>query len=174
MSARPDSPATPGSTTPDEERRSLLEEIYGPDGPPDFEAFSGPLHWPALPAADAPRAWQDLRTWVEALVERYPHLDHHVIPNCWWLHNSHVEALQALRDHERLSYTDTSPATAGVDWHRAFAFIETRLREWTAQTGCGATHEPHPHRLQPPPDDQWEAFVTADQQHRHRPAQPGQ
>ena len=89
----------------------------------------------------------DLRTWVERLMARFSHLDHHVIPRCWFLHNGHVEALAALRDQERVNYGETAPGTAGVDWHRAFRDVEARLREWTAQLACGATHEPRSVKL---------------------------
>ena len=139
-----------------------LAALFGPEGPPDLDEIAPPIHWPSLPAPDCRQAWNDLRAWVESLAQRYPHLDHHVIPMCWWRHPGHVEALQALKDHERLSYCDTAPASAAVEWHRAFHDIETRLREWTAQLSCGSRHEQVPTRLRPISEADWEGFIAED------------
>jgi hypothetical protein len=152
------------------EQLARLAELFGSDGPPDLQEVEGPLRWSAIPASEAAEEWTDLRGWVEALVTRFPHLDHHVIPLCWWQHNGHVEVLAALRDHERICYSDSSPATAAVDWHRAFRDIESRLREWTATLACGSTHDP---RLRPPrtvDEDDWAAFVAQDIQRREQAA----
>lgn len=59
------------------------------------------------------------------------------LPPCWYRHNDLVEALSTLRDHERISYSDTAPPTAAVAWHSAFRDIETRLRGWIAELRCG-------------------------------------
>ncbi|MHB1533914.1 MAG: hypothetical protein ACYC1D_04730 [Acidimicrobiales bacterium] len=150
----------------DDARLSALAALFGAGGPPDLDNVTSPVHWPSLPAADTRAEWGELRSWVDNLTERFGHLDHHVIPLCWWRHNGHVEALQALRDHERVSYSETAPGTAGVDWHRAFRDIEGRLREWTAQLPCGARHEQRPTRLRLTTDDGWRAFVDADESRR--------
>jgi len=102
---------------------------------------------------------------------RFSHLDHHVIPRCWFLHNGHVEALVALRDQERVNYGETAPGTAGVDWHRAFRDIEARLREWTGLLACGAAHEVRTHQTRSLDADQWDHFVTSDMNERKRKAE---
>lgn len=150
---------------------AAIEALFGAGGPPDFDDIGGPLCWPKLPAADAPEVWAELRRWVEQLIERFSHLDHHAIPNCWWRHNGHVEALVALRDHERMCYSDSSPATAGVEWHRAFRDIEARLREWTSTLACGSAHDPRPRPDRVPDAPEWEDFVAADT-HGRAQAQP--
>ena len=104
-------------------------------------------------------------------MERFSHLDHHVIPRCWFLHNGHVEALAALRDQERVNYFETAPGTAGVDWHRAFRDVEMRLREWTAQLACGATHEVRAHQVRSLDSDEWDCFVKSDMTERKTNAQ---
>lgn len=114
-----------------------------------------PVFWPGLCAEEAAQEWANLARWVTRLVERFS-LDHHVVPRCWWQHNSHVEALAALRDHERASYADTAAPTAALEWHRAFRDIEVRLRDWTGRLACGARHEP----TRPRPGDD-EAARTA-------------
>jgi hypothetical protein len=151
------------------ERLAALARLFDGDGPPDLDEIGGPIHWPDLTGGEAAMEWTALLTWVEQLMVRFPHLDHHVIPRCWFRHNGHVEALTALRDHERVTYGDTAPGTAAVDWHRAFRDIEARLREWTGQLACGATHEMRSrqsHLIEP---DEWKNFVDDDASRRDRP-----
>ena len=152
------------------ERVSALARLYDADGPADLDELTGPVYWPDLTPGEARQEWASLRTWVEALVGRFPHLDHHVIPRCWYRHPGHVEALAALRDAERVNFAETAPGTAGVDWHRAFQTIEIRLRDWTGQLACGATHESRTRQSQPIDPTEWEQFVTEDGTRRaHHP-----
>jgi hypothetical protein len=143
-----------------------LEAVASGDKPQDFDDILGPLYWPGVPAADSATAWSDLRRWVDELLERFPHLDHHVIPMCWWRHNGHVEALAALRDHQRVCYDDSSPPTAAMEWHRAFRDIEARLREWTSTLACGATHDPRGRSARATDESEWDQFVAADSERR--------
>jgi len=91
----------------------------------------------------------------------FSHLDHHVIPRCWFTHPGHVEALAALRDAERANYAEIAPGTSAVDWHRAFQLTEGRLR---VQLPYGTTHESRTRQPLPQPIDptEWEEFVTED------------
>ncbi len=127
----------------------------------DFGDVPAPTHWPLLPSADTAAEWNQLRGWVEGLKDRFGHLDHNVIPRCWWRYNDHVEALSALRDHERSSFTSTAPATAPADWFRALRDITALLKAWTAELGCGATHTDPPTPLRGDDRAEWERFVTA-------------
>jgi hypothetical protein len=143
-------------------RVAALARLFDADGPPDLEEITSPLYWPDLSAEELTDEWIALRRWVEELKERFGHLDHHVIPLCWFRHNGHVEALAALRDQERVNYGETAPGTGAVDWHRAFRDTEARLREWTGQIACGANHEARAragHVIDP---DEWERFVSND------------
>ena len=145
----------------DQGEGSILD-IYETTGRPDMDTFTPPLFWPAIPAADIVASWAALRAWVEALVVRYPHLDHHVIPPCWWRHPGHVEALQALRDHERSSFSTSAVPTAATDWQWRFALIEGRLREWTAHAGCAAAHRVmNAGIIEPNPRD-WDEMLSLD------------
>lgn len=153
---------------------AALNRLFAADGPADLDEgiFQGPLHWPEVPATDIDVELRDLYTWVQGLLERFEHLDHKVIPPCWWLHNGHVEALAALRDAERSAYTDASPGTAATSWHRDFQLIEARLREWTAAYGCTAKE----HRARVtikasgagPGTPEWETHIAAERQLRER------
>jgi len=124
--------------------------------------LAAPTHWPAVPAADIAAEWDDLAAWVEALCARFAHLDHHVIPRCWWRHNEHVEALAALRDHEHASYSATAPPTAPLDWLRALRDVAALLKAWTGETGCGASHTDPPAPLRPVDRGEWERHVAGD------------
>jgi hypothetical protein len=115
-------------------------------GVPDLDDIPSATHWPSLTKDKAELEWRELRDWVEHLQQRFSHLDHHAIPPCWWQHNEQVEALAALRDHERVSYLPAAPATAPVEWMRALRDIETLLRSWAAEYPCGAAHKEPPAR----------------------------
>lgn len=121
-----------------------------------------PTHWPSVRPEDAEAEWDALRVWVERLQRRFHHLDHHVIPACWWRHNEHVEALCALRDHERVSYSDTAPASAPADWFRTLRDITALLRLWTSELSCASIH----HDVAPEPmmqgTDEWKQYVAGD------------
>lgn len=139
-------------------RASLAGEL-----PEDFDELVGPTFWPDLALADLETQWTELRQWVEALVTRYPHLiTQKAVPACWFRHNELVEALVALRDHERVTFSESSPGTAPAAWHQVFALIEARLREWTAVAGCLSSHrEPHV-VMRIPSDAEWAAWVEHD------------
>ena len=154
----------------EDEGRAALTRLFAADGPSDLEdeLLAGPLYWPGVPAADIAAAFTELRRWVDALLGRYEHLDHRAIPPCWWRHPGHVEALQALRDHERGTFAESSPAQAATSWQREFHFIEMRLREWTAYYGCDQTNHKTPaRRPRPTNEDEWSEML-ADEQVRRR------
>ncbi|MHB8246462.1 MAG: hypothetical protein ACYDGN_14160 [Acidimicrobiales bacterium] len=165
----------------DGNRSALGLEGLGPilGGYDEEELFETPsaTHWPAIPAADAEAKWDELCEWVGQLQERFSHIDHHVIPRCWWRHNEHVEALLALWDHERASFGPMAPATAPVDWFRALRDISALLRAWTSEFSCSSMHQEEPvSHLSVPTGEEWEGFVRDDVERRlrreseHRPA----
>lgn len=127
-----------------------------------------PTHWPRIPAVDVVERWRELRAWVEQLQERFSHLDHHVIPRCWWRHNEHVEALCALRDHERCSFSSMAPATAPIDWFRALRDVTALLKAWTGELGCSATHQDPSAAPGGPNEEEWQRFVQADAERREQ------
>jgi hypothetical protein len=131
--------------------------------------FAGPVLWPRLAAAELADELEALRDWAEALVERFG-LDSHVVPACWWRHNHLVEALAALRDHERGSYAPTAPPTAAVEFHRALRDIEVRLRDWVAELRCEAGHDASHDRARRLGAEGWEDWLAAEAQRRHAQA----
>ncbi len=152
---RPDSSDQPGSTSSatilgDAARRRLRRHPQ--------PATSGPHCRPPTP----PSEWEELRGWVEELCQRFAHLDHHVIPRCWWRHNEHVEALAALRDHERSSFSDTAPATAPVDWFRALRDISRCCAPGRQSSAAVRPTRALSRSSRPVERDEWQSFVTAD------------
>ncbi|HVC13228.1 MAG TPA: hypothetical protein VND62_00035 [Acidimicrobiales bacterium] len=155
--------ATSGPTT----RRaapnaSPLSKLYEPEGPADLDELTGPVYWPDLTQGEARQEWASLRTWVEPLCERFPHLDHHVIPAA----GSSTPVMS--KPSRRSATRSESPTPRSLlapprsTWHRAFQLTEARLRDWTGQLPCGATHESRTRQSQPIDPTEWEQFVTED------------
>lgn len=110
-----------------------------------FGRLAGPTHLPSLTSRERQRfIAEQLTPWVEQLVTRFD-LDIRVVPPCWAQHNGMVEALSALRDHERACYSETAAPTAALDWFRALREIEARLIDQGAATRCSVTE----HRVSP-------------------------
>lgn len=106
-------------------------------------ARRGAVYWPILTDEEALEEWQRLRIWVELLRARFPNSLR--LPDCWWQHNDLVEALSALRDHERASYAPEAPGTGPVDFHRALRDLEARIDTWIKRFTCtmpGRGHRP--------------------------------
>jgi hypothetical protein len=158
----------PDPTSGVERLQALIAQHGG--AAPGIDDLPAATHWPSIPAIDVEAEWTELRAWVEQLLERFAQLDHHVVPACWWRHNEHVEALSSLRDHETVSYSDTAPATAPMEWLRALRDVTILLRAWTGELSCGATHQPAPTRLRAAGDDGWDVFVATDLERRRHAA----
>jgi hypothetical protein len=140
---------------------ALLQAVYSHGGP-DLDQIPVATHWPSLNADDASDQWARLRSWVEQMQARFEFLDHHIVPRCWFLHNGHVEALVALRDHEQVSFSDTAPAIAPLDWLRALRDTAFLLRSWTADLACGADHQAPVIPQARIDKDAWERHLAAD------------
>ena len=134
----------------------------------ELDDLRGPTHWPSLRPDEARQAWADLRDWVESLVDRFG-LEARVDPPCWYRHNTLVEALSALRDHERICFAPSASPTAAVDWFRGLREIEHRLTEACARTQCSVNeHRPDPPRSWRTDQAQWQTFVETDVRDRDR------
>lgn len=105
-----------------------------------------PLHLPSLTDDERDAAMADLTVWVDTFMDRFA-VEVRSIPPCWIRHNGMVEALAALRDHERGSYADDAPPGAAVDFLRAWREAEATLTGMTALTQCtGVEHRDPPRR----------------------------
>ena len=100
--------------------------------------------WEPLDATTAVDHWQQLREWVEWLVERYA-LDTTTVPGCWYQHPPQVEELTALWRAWQSAYHPTATGDAALHWHDHLDQTRTRLRDWAARGGCRpGDHTPHP------------------------------
>jgi len=148
-------------------RLSELASLFGDNESADVDELDGPVHWPSLSADLTAAEWESLRIWVAQFLRRFPTQTR--IPECWWQHNELVEALAALRDYERACFVSTAPATAAVEWHRAFRDMESRWENWIKRFRC--SHDPAAHDVPafndaPPPG--WNDWVAADAQRRRQ------
>ena len=123
----------------------------------EVDESAPPVHWGELTGDEAAREWPALRAWVDELQRRFPHTLR--LPTCWWQHNDLVELLAALRDHERVSYGPSAPATAAIDWHRAFRDTEARAETWIRRLSCSIPGREHSDATAP---EAWQRFVEAD------------
>lgn len=140
--------------------------LLGLEGDP---GEGGPRHWPSLSGQEAEEAWEELRDWVEQLVDRFA-LDPRLVPPCWFRHNAMVEALAALRDHETASYAPDALGTAAIDWLRALREVEHRLAECAARTQCSVTeHRDDPARMWQTNAAEWGDFISRDVAGRDEP-----
>jgi hypothetical protein len=156
--------------------RSLgtLADLFG-EPSPGHEVLPAPLYWPDISPSDLADEWIALRGWVDGFLTRFPIPTRHV-PHCWYRHNELVEALSALRDHERSSYASTAPGTSAVDFHRACRDIEARIVAWAANSSCDSTHQPQPQTRRQPTaldEDEFYKFVADDERHRQIPPSIG-
>ena len=136
-----------------------LKQAIGIYDEADIDEIPSATHWPSIATADLASEWEKLRTWVDALQQRFGHLDHHIIPFCWFRHNEHVEVLSALRDYEASSFSSTAPSTAPVDWFRALRDMVQLLKSFTSEISCGSTHQDPEIRQVPQSPSDWEEFV---------------
>jgi hypothetical protein len=124
--------------------------------------LQGPTHWASLLPDEARQSWAELRDWVEHLVDRFA-LETRVVPPCWYRHNTLVESLSALRDHERLCFAPNASPSGAVDWFRALHEIESRMIQACARTQCSVNeHRPDPARPWSTDQGPWQAVVEAD------------
>jgi hypothetical protein len=123
-------------------------------GGPDFGGLGvGPIYWPDLSPDEYGEKLRELAVWVGGLQVRYPEMV--TLPLCWWKHNSIIELLSTMREHEQFSYSRASPPPASASWQLIFRDLEARLRDWIRMLRCNSDYRvTHDHLMLPtqPPD----------------------
>ena len=123
---------------------------------------------PCVPAHAPLPAGSVLRAWVGSVFGRFA-LEARVVRPCWYRHNARVEALSALRDHERICFAPNASPTAAVDWFWGLREVEHRMSEACARTQCSVNeHRPDPPRAWTTDQGPWQRFVDADVAERER------
>ncbi|MEL5990280.1 hypothetical protein ACOKGD_06650 [Microbacterium phosphatis] len=119
---RPEPDLDPDSTPQRRDIAPVLEE------PP------GPINWNLLTADDAEEAWLELNQWVNWLRTTYG-LPPSVVPPMWHRHAELHWELSALHTHWLSAYDPQQNGSAPIGWHRDFADVRQRLRDWVAACG---------------------------------------
>lgn len=120
---------------------------------------TAPDRWSDLPLDEARARWQQLRSWVGWLRERYA-LDPKALPWCWYLHGAMVEELTALWTAHLAAYEADADRGSPASWHDTLARTLPRLREWSGRTGC-KPREHHDDIAPDPgePEGRWEEHL---------------
>ncbi len=85
--------------------------------------------WRDMPDEDAPKAWDELREFVEWIVTRYELTDN-IVPPCWYRHSPLVEELSALRAAWDASFVvETDGGLGPIGWHERFSLAQQRFKE---------------------------------------------
>ena len=117
------------------------------------------INWRELLASDAPDAWNNLRDWVEWLIQRYDVPDV-VIPDCWWRHGDLTEELSALYAAWVASFDSTDSGYGPVGWHERWSPAKDRLRKhYNGQ--CKNGHKTATPRTMPPADQKWKDWAKS-------------
>lgn len=124
-----------------------------------------------LDADTAQTAWEDLRGFVDWLVDRYA-LDHKTIPPCWYLHGALVDELTALWGAWETAYWPYASAADAAGWMQIFANTRIRLTEWAGRRGC-RPDDHRPDRLRESVCDRstWDSHVSVDLAYRRADCQ---
>ena len=128
---RPEADGPPGLEVPDAHVDLTDDpdgdEAYLPDPP-------RPINWDMLSADKAQTAWVELDAWVDWLRRTYG-LPAAIIPPLWHRHPELVWELSALHLHWLGAYDPQQHGSAPAGWHRDFADVRERLRDWVAACG---------------------------------------
>ncbi|MEE1620897.1 hypothetical protein ACQ7DA_06905 [Zafaria sp. J156] len=130
---------TPGNgdeVDPDEIDLDDLDEFNDdPIGGSDVSAGPPhPVNWNLLSAHDLEQEWLELNRWVDWLRHTYG-LPASVVPPFWHHHPELVWELSALHLHWLCAYDPDQNGSAPIGWHRDFADVRQRLRDWVAASG---------------------------------------
>ena len=109
---------------------SSLDDLDGPLRPEPPH----PINWNLLSADDAEAEWIELNRWVNWLRRTYG-LPTSVVPPSWHRHPELVWELSALHLHWLGAYDPDQHGSAPLGWHRDFADVRQRLRDWVAISG---------------------------------------
>lgn len=119
---------------PPEQDAPDASEYEGVEPEPLTAEPPGPINWNILRADEAEAAWLELNSWIDWLRHTYG-LPASVIPPMWHRHPELVWELSALHTHWLSAYDPEQNGSAPLGWHRDFADVRQRLRDWVAASG---------------------------------------
>lgn len=120
---------------------ALTEEEPEPGNPP--------IEWPALPAEDAEREWDDLADWVGDTLVPWLQITRSQLPDMWPAHPRAVFELLWLKTCYRQAYMKRSHPTAAAEWHTRW--LDAALTNVRTAMPSDWEHRMDPNRPQPGP-----------------------
>lgn len=142
------------------------------------EAEAGTLwDWAAMDQQEALEAWEQLREWVETVLDEQlqlvalPDAGTNVVPPCWYLHRDVVWELSWLcQEWLNLYRGDGTARQAGDWWDRWLPGVLRRIGESPAGKRCKTSHsDPGPAPKGRPPQPSWDDVVQTDIAERPEP-----
>lgn len=138
---------------PDDARLALLEVAHGHlleavgNLTPGSARPNRPSRWSWQHLRDPSartKLWQELRDFVDWLIERYQPTGDVVIRPCWYRHPVAVEELTALMAAWRAAYcSGDAPADLLIGWHQTWLWPTLeRLNHRARWSQCGHGHQP--------------------------------
>jgi hypothetical protein len=98
-----------------------------PPPPPPPPSADAPIDWMRISGRERLLAWQQLATFVEALVLRFDmHLD---VTPCWWRHGEAVEELTGLWLSRKAAYRKGAGIHTAQPWLNSLEGSRERLRD---------------------------------------------
>lgn len=94
-----------------------------------------PVNWNLLTANDLEAELLELNRWVDWLRRTYGLPSSVVVPPYWHRHPELLWELSALHLHWLCAYDPDQNGSAPIGWHRDFADVRQRLRDWVAASG---------------------------------------
>lgn len=145
-----------------------VEDLDEPLGDPtDREQDSAPIgglivNWRTLTPEDAPRAWLELRTFVEWLCTRHQ-IEKETVPNCWFKHGAIVEELSALHGAHNAFFFEEDSGLGPISFMERLSVAKNRLRD-VYNNGCSNGHRdstPRPWDREPDNWTEWTEWSHA-------------
>lgn len=120
---------------------ALTEEEPEPGNPP--------VEWPALPAEDAEREWDDLAEWVGDTLVPWLQITRSQLPDMWPTRPRAVFELLWLKTCYRQAYRKKSHPTAAAEWHTRW--LDAALENVRTAMPSDWEHRMDPAQPQPGP-----------------------
>lgn len=111
------------------------------------EVSNPPVEWPALPAEDAEKVWDELAEWVADTLVPWLQITRSQLPDMWPSHRRAVFELLWLRTCYRQAYMKTSHPTAAAEWHTRW--LDAALENVRSAMPTGWDQDPQPGAAQP-------------------------
>lgn len=104
------------------------------------EGWQDPINWATIDPEARLLAIEELSVFVADQVLAFPHLDHRLIPPCWYKHDAYVRVLGAAKGAYDGYHSDKGGPTGPMNFYTEWVRLWPELRMLGAV--CQPTHEP--------------------------------